>query len=353
MADIINSPVELPLPEIPVDSGGIFTPGAAFSIDAIHQIINAAWNLGLDQKTSFEAKVAALQAIVAGFLVDGDYDITAETADVATITEPTVTIPSSIDTAAIIATFDAEVTALIGDLSDKVQYIFDTFFPDDSAQYTSASAWIDSALSNPSGLPQDVRDQMMSDELERITASKVREQDSVIQLFAARRFAMPSGQAASAILQIAQKAQEGIAESSRKITIAGVDRLQWAAEKLIGLRQLAMTEALDYAKIMSAAQNTAASVTGIGYDAQSKLISSVSSYYNARTDAAKTITASKQFNANLAQDAKIKNQAADLALIEDQIKVLMAELAAVAQMATSLFNNIHASAGTNYSVNGT
>ena len=79
----------------------------------------------------------------------------------------------------------------------------------------------------------------------------------------------------------------------------------------------------------------------------------MSSFYNARTDAAKTITASKQFNANLAQDASIKNQIADLTLIEDMVKTLMAELQAIAQMATSLFNNVHASAGSNYGVNGT
>ena len=41
----------------------------------------------------------------------------------------------------------------------------------------------------------------------------------------------------------------------------------------------------------------------------------------------------------------MKNQAADLTLIEDKLKALLAEAQALAQMATSLFNNAHVSAG--------
>ena len=93
------------------------------------------------------------------------------------------------------------------------------------------------------------------------------------------------------------------------------------------------------------------SVTGIGYDAQTKLINAVSGFYGARTEAQKVITSASQFNASATQDAAAKNQAADLTLIEDRVKALMVEIQAIAQMATSLFNNVHASAGSNYSGN--
>ena len=43
---------------------------------------------------------------------------------------------------------------------------------------------------------------------------------------------------------------------------------------------------------------------------------------------------------------------ADMSL-EDKLKALLMECQALAQMATSLFNNVHASAGASYSVNGT
>ena len=81
------------------------------------------------------------------------------------------------------------------------------------------------------------------------------------------------------------------------------------------------------------------------------LINAVSGFYGARTEAQKVITSASQFNASATQDAAAKNQAADLTLIEDRVKALMVEIQAIAQMATSLFNNVHASAGTNYSGN--
>jgi hypothetical protein len=353
MTDIITTPVTITGSQALDASTATFTPGAAYAINMSAQIINAAWALGNTKYNTYADKVTALTAAIQTIIDNSTFDIAPSTGGSMSITEPTVTIPSNVDPAAILATFDDEATALIGDLATKVQYIFDTFFPDDSAQYASASSWIDNALSDTSGLPQAVRDQMLSDDLERITAGKVREQDSVIQQFAARRFAMPPGQAASAILQIAQKAQADIAESSRKLTIAGVERLQWAAEKLIGLRKLAMDSALEYAKLMAAAQNTAASVTGIGYDANSKNLSAVSSFFSARIDAAKAIKSATQFDAKQTQEAAEKNQVADLTLLEDKIKALMAETQALAQMATSLFNNVHAGGSSSYAVNGT
>ena len=89
----------------------------------------------------------------------------------------------------------------------------------------------------------------------------------------------------------------------------------------------------------------ASRVIGIGYDAQSKLISAASAFYNARTQAKETIAKVAQYNNSTALEAAVKNQAADLSLIEDKMKALLAEAQALAQMATALLNNIHVSAG--------
>lgn len=351
MADIINSPVGT-MPTIPVDSGGLFTPGAAYAIDSAAQIINAAWNLGLDQKAGFEAKVATLSADIAAILAGEAQHITASSATLATITEPTLAIPSSIDTSTILATFDAETTALIAEFSGKVTSFLTTHFPSDQENYDAAETWLRAALANPHGLPTAVAAQLYTDEHDKHTADAARASDAVVAAFAARRFPLPPGAAASAVLQIQQKAQDLSAETGRKITIMSVEQLRWVVDKVIGLRQMAQAAALDYAKLMTQGPAIAASVTGIGYDAQTKLIGAVSSFYGARTEAAKVINAASQFNAAATQDAAIKNQAADLTLIEDRVKALMVEIQAIAQMATSLFNNVHASAGTSYSVNG-
>lgn len=349
---IINSPVGS-MPSIPVDSGGSFTPGAAFAIDSAAQIINAAWTLGNAKNTDFEAKVTAITSAIQTLFDNSTLDITGSTAAVPTIAEPNVTLPSSIDTSTILTTFNDTSDALVLEFAGKVTSFLTTYFPDDIADYTAAEEWITGALANPHGLPTAVAAQMYTDENDRQIAEASRAKDALFASFAARRFPMPAGALASAQLQIDQKVQDLSAETGRKITMMSVEQLRWAAEKVVGLRQLAQGAALDYAKLMAQGPAIASSVTGIGYDAQTKLISAVSSFYGARTEAAKVVTAASQFNTNIVQDVKIKNQAADLNLIEDKVKALMTEIQAIAQMATSLFNNIHASAGSSYTVNGT
>jgi len=350
MTAIITTPVTITGAQDLDASTATFTPGAAYAINMSAQIINAAWDLGNTKYNTYADKVTALTAAIQAVIDGSAFDIAPSTAGSVSITEPTVTIPTSIDTSTILSDFNTEATTLIADIAAKVTYIFTTYFPNDAAQYGAASAWMLDALNDDSGLPTAVRAQMVSDDLARLTSDKLRSQDSIIQQFAARRFPMPGGQAASAMLQIEQKTQEALAESSRKITLASVERLQWAAEKVVGLRKMAMDEALEYAKIVNSAQNTASSVIGIGIDAQSRLISAVSAYYNARTEAQKVIKAAEQFDAKQTQEAAEKNQMSDLTLLEDKIKALMAETQALAQMATSLFNNVHAGGSSSYSV---
>lgn len=52
-----------------------------------------------------------------------------------------------------------------------------------------------------------------------------------------------------------------------------------------------------------------------------------------------------QFNTSTALEADVKNQMSNLTLIEDKLKALLAEAQALAQMSTSLINNVHVSAG--------
>ena len=122
-------------------------------------------------------------------------------------------------------------------------------------------------------------------------------------------------------------------------------RLAMAVDKMLSLRQLAMTSAVAYIQALASGPEMASRLVGVGYDAQSKLISSASQFYNSRIAVAEMTNKVEQFNKGLSLEAAGKNQAADLSLIEDKIKALLTETQAIAQMATSLFNNLHASVG--------
>jgi len=107
---------------------------------------------------------------------------------------------------------------------------------------------------------------------------------------------------------------------------------------------MAMNAAVEYVKSLASAPEMTSRLTNIGYDAQSKLISSVSAYYNARTQAQEVMSKVAQYNNSTELDAAAKNQMSDLTLIEDRLKAMLAEAQAIAQMTTAMFNNLNVQA---------
>lgn len=351
MADIINSPVDMTGVSVGVDTAGRFTPGAAFAIDVAAQLINASWAQANLKNTAFETKMGAIET----WLPEGTpASITAGTATSPAVVEPNVDIPASADTADVMALFDSKYTELVALLADKFVAFRTSYFPDDGAAYAAVEDWLQAALANPdAGLPATVVDQLLTDSKDKILAEASRATDSVMQTFAARRFPLPPGAALAATTQIQTTAQNNIAEAGRKITVASIENMKNTLDKLIGLRQLAMSSAIEYIKALASGPDMASRVVGIGYDAQSKLIGAASQFYGVRADVAKIATQNNQFNVTSAMHAAEKNQVKELTLVENRLKALLTEAQALAQMATAMYNNLHASSGTGYSVNGT
>lgn len=333
---------------------GDYTPGAQSSLDAMAAVINAAWEQGNLKSDAFSAKIAAITDEVTGWLsTQAAPHVTAGSVDAPVVVEPPVDIPATQSAQDIYQDFEAEYTKLVLLLSDKFTAFRTTYFPDESATYSAAEDWLQAAIANDSGLPSAVAAQLLTDDKDRILAEADRASETILATFAARRFPLPPGAAAAAISDITTKAQDEIASSGRKIVIASIEQLRFVVEKTLGLRQMAMGAAIEYIKALASGPDMASRLVNVGYDAQSKLISAASQFYNSRTSAAELTAKVGQFNVTTELDAAVKNQAADLTLIEDRLKALLTECQALAQMATSLFNNVHASAGTSYGVNGT
>jgi hypothetical protein len=336
MADIVTVP------------SGDFTPGALAALTYPAEMINAAWNQANSKATDVSTKVTAAETFIDGAPVT---DVTADVATTPTVVEPAVTIPSTLSAGDVMTLFDTKYAELVTLLAGKFTDFIAAYFPNENALYGKAEAWLSSTFDNPlSGLPAGVADQLLEDERTRILNDASRASDAVLATFAARRFPLPPGAATAATLQIQQKAQEEIAASGRKITILSIDLFKFAVEKTLNLRQLAMNSAVDYVKALVSAPEIASRLVGVGYDAQSKLISSAASYFNARTEAARLLAQADQFNVTSKLTADEKNQMVQLSLVEDRLKLLMAELQTIGQMATSLYNNLHASAGTTYGI---
>lgn len=342
MANIVNlEPYQIGSNGDPQHSAVFSVPNAAMQVVAA--VINATWNEALGSKAEFTDKMTEA---LGGFLnLANTPQVTAGTVAVPSIAEPAINIPSSVDNTDVMSVFDTKYLELVGLLYQKLIDFRAAYFPDEGATYLAAETWLKEAIANPeAGLPPAIVAQIWGGDQARILGEKTRAQDSVVAQFAARRFPLPPDVAANAVLQIEQKAQDELSESSRKVAILSVELQRFNVENILKLRQLAMSSAIDYIKALASGPDMASRLVGVGYDAQSKLITSAASFMNARTGAAELVSKVNQYNNSLTFEAATKNQAAELTMIEDKLKGLLAEAQAIAQMTTALMNNLHTSA---------
>lgn len=330
------------------------------SMQVLEDVINATWNLG-NQKSDEAYTKMNLATQTGGFLDPaGAPTVAAGTIGLPSVTAPNVTIPTNIDTTQIMSLFDGKYADLVTFLDGEFSTFRNTYFPNEQAAYTAAESWLTDALANPNaGIPLAVQTQIWGDDHARISAEKQRAQDDVLAQFAARGFPLPPDVASSAVMQIEQKAQDAMAESSRKVAIMSVDMQKFSVEKLLGLRGMALDAAVKYVTTLATAPDIASKLIGIGIDAQSKLISSASQFYAADTNAKEMISRVQQYNNSLTFDSDKANQASEMEMVKLRVDAMMRDLQLLAQQATSLFNNLHASVslsangGTTVSSSGT
>lgn len=203
---------------------GTYTPGAENALRNAVNVINAAWSQANLKTDTFEDKIAAITDETTGWLsTTASPHITGGTAAAPTVVEPDVDIPSTQSATDVMSLFDGKYAELVAMLSDKFVTFRSTYFPNEQVGYAATETWLNNALANPSGLPANVVSQILADDEARILKDASRATDAVLSTFAARRFPMPPGAAASVTLQIQQKAQDAVAESSRKVIIQSIE----------------------------------------------------------------------------------------------------------------------------------
>lgn len=321
----------------------------SYPYQALQAIVNATWGLAVQKSDALDAKLTTANS---SFLdLENAPLISAGSVAVPNVVAPDVSIPQTADVSNIMSTFDSKYLELVQMLYDKYTGFLSTHFPNEASNYEAAENRLREGLQDPnSGLSRVVREQLLEDERSTILADSVKASDAVLATFAARRYPLPPGAAASAVLQIQQTAQDKLAESARKITVMSVENMRFNIDKSLGLRQSAMSTAIDYIKALASGPDMASRVVNIGYDAQSKLISAASQFYSADISAKEMVSKVAQYNESIQLEAATKNQASKEQAREDKLKALIADCQTLASQTASLFNNIHASAGTSGSV---
>lgn len=310
-------------------------------------VINAAWDLANIKDANFQTAIANANSYINTI---NPPSMTPASVSSPTVAEPSILIPSTIDTSSILAEYGTEYQALIQLLEGKFTAFRATHFPNESTVYSTAESWIKDAINNPNvALPPAVAIAIYGDDAARILSDASRATDEAMESFAARRFPLPPGAAASMVLQIQQKAQEELAKSSRAVAMKALEMMQFAIQSAMKLRDDAMRDCLEYIKALATAPDISSRVIGVGYDAQTKLISSVSSLLAARAEVAKLSYTADQHNADLSQDAAKENLHSKQQTIEQRVKTLLSEAELMAREAAALLNNLHVSSGTSFS----
>ena len=321
----------------------INTGSSLHAIKLTEAVINTCWQMGDELRAAVQVAIANAGA---SFIdPDNPPEMIAPVLDPTTVDEPSVIIPADVDVADVFASFDSEQMALVADLADKFTAFRTAYFPDEQTTYASAELWLADAMDNPSaGLPATVAEQILEDDRSRILADSARATNALLAAFANRRYPLPPGAAAAALLEVEQKAQAEIAASSRKLTGLAIDNMRFAVDKVLSLRQSAMAATLDYVKTVAVGMDLATKVVDGGYGAQSRLISAAASFFGARTSARELEYKGAQTSAQFAQDAAKTNLQSTLTTTEMRLKSLITEAETLGRLAQSLFNNLNAQA---------
>lgn len=321
-----------------------------YALSAFQSVVNAAWELGLDKAAEYDAAIANAANT---FDVDNPPTMTTTNATVPTVEEPDVTIPTEVDTDAF-DQFESQYTEIIIALADKYASFITTYFPSDAANFALVEAWLADEINNPDRvLPEALADVIWEEERTRIQADTVRASDEAVTMWAAKGYPMPPGALTATTTAIALKGQEELAKSARNVAVKtfemAYDKVKFAITQAVEARKLGLQAAGQYLGAIASAPDAASKMVNVGYDAQSKLISSAASFYNARTAAAELTFKANSFNATNDHDTNKENLKSELVIIDDKLKALMAQAEALSRLATSLFNNVNLSTGASFS----
>jgi hypothetical protein len=203
------------------------------------------------------------------------------------IVEPSVYIPQNavgVDTGLYNTTYNQIYTLLTGEFNS----FFGKYFPlTDNSDLTAAEAWMTKALTvGGTGLPAYVEAQIYDRERTTLVREGNRRADEALTMWAGRRYPVPPGALTYQINQINRETNERLAEQSRGIAIKQaeleIENIRFAIEHVLQFRVNAMAAAGEYLKTISVIPQISSQLAIAAIDAQAKMISAASQYYNAR-----------------------------------------------------------------------
>lgn len=356
MTDFVDSPIGA-IPEIAIDTGGLFTPGAAYTIKLSADLVNKCVALAEAKDLSFAAKMDALTNATTGFLVaHAVADVSAGAISAPTPTEPSMTV-SDTSTALVSGHISTESATIISESVTKFTGFMSTYFPDNSTTYGQAEAYLQAAIANTTSgaVPLAIKTAILEDSRAQILDEANRAEADLYETQSARRHRFPTGASAGQARRIAQAALDQVSASSRAIAIKDFELSHQTALDAVRLalssRATAIAAAQSYiAGVVAQSWNSGIQSASAQHQAEVAKLQAAYQAFAGRVSAAELALRATQANVTMQLDSDKTNQSKDLQEVEFRIKAFLQDAHLTAQQLVGMLNNLRAGSSATYSV---
>ncbi len=339
---------------------GSYTPGAESALALNVDVINAAWNKGMEELYNFNAKVDDLTNSVTGWLVTNPASpIVPGSISVVAAAEPAMTV-SDTSPAQVYADFATQASDVINALTSVFATFMATKFPNEQANYDAAESYLLNAMSNSTSgaIPDAIKAKIIADGRVEIVASASRAIAEATTRYAAMRHPLPPGALSGATLRIAQGALDAETTIIRQVAIKDFElayqKIKDAVSATLANRSAALNATKEFIlATVGQGYGEGSKITATAHAAETAMLNAAGGYFNARINAQELLLKADIADETLTNDAEKANQQAELEQIGNYLKAFLSQAQALAAIATALTNNIRAGASSAYSVNGT
>ena len=262
--------------------------------------------------------------------------------------EPKVFIPEVAEGASM-ELFNSWWQQINDSLQDKMDWFIGKYFPNECKYLQKAQLWICKVLTEGgTGINPHVEDQIWQRDRRRALTDASRQEQEVVEGFAAKGFPLPPGAMMASLERIRRDSYDKIAEASRTTA-------EWQAKTEIENIRFAVTSAIDlYTKMMNCVMDfMKALITSSGQmaqlipsvtDSQSRLIGAAAEYYRARLSAQELLLKAATTNAEFKQQANKSDADSYMKAMELRLQAAIEAARSFATQASAALNALHASA---------
>lgn len=262
--------------------------------------------------------------------------------------EPPVNIPfeaTGLDTALYDSTYDR----IMGDLTDKLAEFIGLYFPNECDYWGKAQNWLCDTLTNGgTGMNASVEDQIWQRDRSRILREGARLEDDAMAAWAARGWPQPPGALAHQVSEYQIATQQQVSEASRNTAIKQaeieIENVRFAVKEALDLRVRAVSAVGDLLRTLVSGPEIAARLATSAADAQARLISAASTYYDARIELEKIKLSVLTYNSSLQANAGEANLREFSNRLRARTDTLSAAARAMGDQAAAALTALHASA---------